>query len=150
MPAGGLARGREAGTPCPTRHSALQGRFCRFSSRDGGGWVIDADLCAEAATMLDVPNCDWRTLQQIEGLLSALSTQIQRASAAETAVSPDLSSARRVGSDLLVLQSSLSWVRQHAYDALESELQNRLETALQCAADMLDQLERLRHETRTG
>lgn len=100
--------------------------------------------------MLDVPNCDWRTLQQIEGLLSALSTQIQRASAAETAVSPDLSSARRVGSDLLVLQSWLSWVRQHAYDALESELQNRLETALQCAADMLDQLERLRHETRTG
>jgi hypothetical protein len=108
------------------------------------GAMTDVDMwgvLAQAATILDSADCDWRTLQQIESLLSALSTELERLSAAESARSQDRSSARQGDSDLLSLRDSLAWVRRHEYVAQESELQKQLETALRCALGTLDRLD---------
>jgi hypothetical protein len=100
---------------------------------NGGMWSV----AAEVETLLDGSDCDWRTLQRIEGMLSSLSHQLERAAAARTSRSPARSTARRAREDLQVVQTALSWVRRHEYDALESELQNRLEPALQSAMTTL-------------
>ena len=88
---------------------------------------------SEAETLLRGTDCDWRTLQRIEGMLSALTNELERAAAAQSARSPDPTTTRRAHEDLQVMQTALAWVRRHEYDALESELQNRLETVLHSA-----------------
>lgn len=104
---------------------------------------------AEAANMLDASKCDWRMLQQIEGLLSSLSIELDRATAAQAALSPHATMGLQADSDLRFLQSSLAWVRRHEYDALDSELQIQLDTALQCAMGTLERLERSQYQTRS-
>lgn len=50
--------------------------------------VQDADmwgLLAEAATLLDAADSDWRALQTIEEMLRSLSSELERVSARETA-----------------------------------------------------------------
>ena len=95
------------------------------------GAMADAEMwevLSEAATMLDAADCDWHTLQQIEGMLSSVSTELERAATAEIPPSPNGSSARRADSNLRILQSALAWVRRHEYVALESELQQQHDT----------------------
>ena len=92
--------------------------------------------------MLDASDCDWRALQQIEEMLSSLSTELDRVAAAESAGTLNGSHARRADSDMHFLRASLAWVRQHEYGALESELQKQLDTALRCALGALDRLDR--------
>jgi len=97
--------------------------------------------------MLEVANCDWRMLQQIEKLLRSLSTELVRAMATQPVGAWHVSEERRGASDLHSLQRSLTWVRQHEYEALESDLHHRLESALESALGTLDRLERSQQET---
>jgi len=115
------------------------------------GVVVNAELWKvwqDAATMLDAANCDWRALQQIEGILSSLSIELEGATAVTTGRAQHVSTERRVDSDVRLLQSSLTWVRRHEYDALEAELQRQLDIALRCAMDALDRLEQSPREMR--
>lgn len=102
---------------------------------------------AKAAGMLDAADCDWRALQEIESLLRALSIDLERTVTVESAFSPGVRRARRAHSDLRYLESSLDWVREHEYDALESEIQSQLDTVVRCAMDRLDQLNQSQDET---
>jgi hypothetical protein len=99
-------------------------------------------VVAEAATMLDSPDCDWRTLQQIEEMLSSVSAELDRVAAAEPAGALNGSRAPRADPDARFLRASLAWVRQHEYVALESELQKQLDTARRCALGTLDRVVR--------
>lgn len=113
--------------------------------------MTNADMwgdVVEAASMLAASDCDWRTLQQTEALLSSVTTELERVSAEETGHAQYGSSARHADADLCSLQSSLAWVRRHEYVALESALQQQLDTALQCALRMLDRLGEPQDETR--
>jgi hypothetical protein len=109
----------------------------------------DADrwgVVAEAATMLDAADWDWRALQQVEGLLSSLSTEIEQVTRVETQHASTGHGAP--DADLRCLQHLLTWVRRHEYDALESELHHELDIALRCAMNALDGLERRERDTR--
>jgi hypothetical protein len=59
-------------------------------------------------------------------------------------------STREADPDLLLLHSSLSWVRQHEYDAPETELQDQLDIALRCAIGTLDRFERAQRVAGSG
>jgi hypothetical protein len=113
--------------------------------------MTDAEMwgvLAEAATLLDATDVDWRTLQQIEGMLSSLSTELERAVPAETPQARTWSSAPQADPDVRILCGSLSWVRTHEYVALESEIHQHLDIALRYALGLLDRLGRWQHETR--
>src|SRR5689334_5570432 len=110
----------------------------------------DADrwgVLAEAATLLDAADWDWRTLQHAEELLASLSSELAQVSVEETAHAHNAARVRHTDADLRSLRGSLAWVRRHEYDALESELQQQLDTALRCALRMLDRLGQPQHET---
>src|SRR5947209_8313352 len=114
------------------------------------GTVAGADMwsvAAEAETLLDGSDCDWRTLQLVEGLLSSLSHQLVRAAAAEIVLSTHSPSEGYQRADLRGLQTSLASVRRQEYDALESELQNRLDTALRSAMATLAWLDGLQQRS---
>lgn len=98
--------------------------------------------------MLDATDVDWRTLQQIEGMLSSLSTELEQAVTAETPQARTWSSAPQADPDLRILRGSLAWVRTHEYVALESEIHQHLDTALRYALGMLVWLGQWHHETR--
>jgi hypothetical protein len=94
-------------------------------------------ICVQAASMLDGAASDWRRLLAIETTLSPLATELDRAVAANNSGSRRVRAMARMDPDLSLLQSALSWVRQHEYDALESELESRLEGALVSAMNTL-------------
>jgi|SRR5947209_16703373 len=113
--------------------------------------MTDADMwgvLAEAATMLDATDVDWRTLQQIEGMLSSLSIGLEQATTVETPHIRTGSGASQADTGLRSLRGSLAWVRRHEYVALESEIHQHLDTALRSALGLLDRLGRWQHETR--
>jgi hypothetical protein len=87
------------------------------------------------------PDCDWRTLQQIEQLLRLLASELERATAAEHARVPRGTGDRREAASLRRIRRTLAWVRRHEYDVLESELQMQLTTALLLTLGPLDSLE---------
>jgi hypothetical protein len=97
-------------------------------------------VLAEAATMLDGIDVDWRTLQQIEGMLSSLSTELERAVRGEIPQARTRSSAPQADADMGILRSSLAWVRRHEYVALESEIHQHLDAAIRHALGTLDRL----------
>ena len=97
------------------------------------------EILADAATMLDVADSDWRTLQRVEALLSSVSTELEGDPSGEVAYKQSRYAARRSDSDLRILQGSLAWVRRHEYVAPEWELQQHLDAALRSALGMLDQ-----------
>lgn len=111
--------------------------------RDADRWGV----LAEAATLLDAADCDWRTLQHTEELLASLASELDQVSTEETAHTHHGVSARHTDADLRSLRGSLAWVRRHEYDALESELQKQLDSALRCALRMLDWLGHPQHAT---
>jgi hypothetical protein len=98
----------------------------------------------EAACVLDAPDCDWRTLQRMEQLLRLLSSELGRALAAARARAPHGAGERQDAGALRRLRRTLAWVRRHEYDALESELQKQLTSALLLALGPLDSLEQRR------
>jgi hypothetical protein len=49
-----------------------------------------------------------------------------------------------ISTDVRLLTSCLIWVQYHRYDALETDLKNKLDVALRCAIHTLDRLEQLR------
>ena len=100
-------------------------------------------VCEQAALMLDTASYDWQRLLEIEQTLSPLATELAGTTAAWSAGSPGRRAPRRPESELQLLRSCLSWVRQHAYDALETELRRQLDMALRCAMAELDRLEQL-------
>jgi hypothetical protein len=102
--------------------------------------MADMDMwkvCIQAANMLDGAGSDWRRLLAIEDRLWPLATALDQAAAATKTGSPDLRHSARVDPDLRLLQSSLSWIRRHEYDALESDLKSRLDVALVSAMNTL-------------
>lgn len=88
--------------------------------------------------MLDVTDSDWRMLQQVEALLSSLSTELEPEPSGEVAHTHNRYAARRSDSDLRILRGSLAWVRRHECVAPESELQLHLDTALRSALGLVD------------
>jgi len=105
-------------------------------------------VLAEVATMLDAADCDWRELQQVEGMLSSLSTELERATRVEALHSS--TGHRAQEPDVRFLQGSLTWVRTHEYVALESEIHQHLDLALRYAVETLDRLERSQDETQAS
>jgi hypothetical protein len=126
--AGGEARSRTRREPVPSEEVTTD------------LWKI----WTEAACTLDVPDCDWHTLQRVEQLLRLLSSELDRTLAAEYARAPHGAGDRREAAALRRLRRTLAWVRRNEYDALESELQTQLTTALLLALGPLDALEQQR------
>jgi hypothetical protein len=94
-------------------------------------------VCGQAARMLDAASYDWRQLLAVEDTLWPLATTLERVGGGRSRTH----STREADPDLLLLHSSLCWVRQHEYDALETELRRRLDLALRCAIAILDRLD---------
>jgi hypothetical protein len=90
-------------------------------------------ICAQAAGMLDKAECDWHSLSAVEDRLWPLVQELDQATPFTGAGFLHLH----------VLRSSLLWVRHHAYDALESELESRLAVALRSAMSTLEWLEQV-------
>ena len=143
------ARRREARSPGRWQGGAWSGSD-GSEKWNGTGMVTNAQMWGiwtDAATMLDAADCDWRALQQVEGLLSSLSTEIEQVTRVDTLHPQNGSSSRHADFDLRALRGSLAWVRRNEYDALESELHQQLDTALRCALRMLDRQGQPQHET---
>lgn len=104
-------------------------------------------VCGQAALMLDAAACDWRRLLEIEETLWPLAAELAGATAEWSMRSDDRRAVRRAKADVRLLRCCLSWVHLHAYDALESELQNQLHVALHAATDALDLLDQSHHCT---
>jgi hypothetical protein len=98
-------------------------------------------VCAQAALMFDAAAYDWRRLLEIEERLWPLATELAGATAASSVYSRGTPALRQAAGDVRLLSSCLAWIRQHANDALETELRNQLDTALRCAMGALDYLE---------
>jgi hypothetical protein len=94
-------------------------------------------VCIQAANMLDGAASDWRRLLAIQDTLWPLATELHQAAPANDTCSRDLRHSARVDPDLHLLQTSLSWIRRHEFDALESELESRLDVALVSAMNTL-------------
>lgn len=97
-------------------------------------------ICGQVALLLDLAGNDWRVLARAEETLRPVAIALGEP--------PYLSRLRLVGGPSWQaepgaedLGSSLNWVRRHLYDALESELYGRMDTALHCAMRILDRLE---------
>jgi hypothetical protein len=98
-------------------------------------------VCAQAAQMLDAASSDWRRLLEVEDTLWPLATALERASGGSGGGHSRARSTRQADPDLALLHSSLTWFREHEYDALETELQRQLDIALRCAIAILDRLD---------
>ena len=99
--------------------------------------------CAQTARELDTAADDWRRLLQIEETLWPLAIELAGATAAASAHTRGTPALRRAGGDVRRLSSSLAWVHDHASDALETELRNRLDIALRSAMGVLYYLEQV-------
>jgi hypothetical protein len=78
---------------------------------------------------------DWHQLFEIEDALWPLATHL---TAAISGVHGDL---RWTESEVRHVTTSLIWVGQHRYDALEADMQRHLDIALRCGMSALDRLQ---------
>lgn len=90
---------------------------------------------------MDGSDCDWRMLQQIEGMSSFVSGALGRVALAESVCSLHAPAERDPGADQQGSWTALACVRRRAYDVFESEQQHRLDTVLGVAAAALGWLQ---------
>jgi hypothetical protein len=93
-------------------------------------------LCGQAASMLDGAADDWSRLLEAQEALWPIAIELTDATDAESFGSG-------ISADVRLMTSCLIWVQYHRYDALETDLKNKLDVALRCAMHTLDRLEQL-------
>jgi hypothetical protein len=96
-------------------------------------------VCSRVAILMDDANYDWHRLFAIEDTLWPLATDLTATVSGARVMNTD--DIRRAESHLRLVTTSLTWVRRHRCDALETDMQRHLDVALRSVIDALDRLQ---------